>query len=158
MAVRERNQMAVAVVELEDAAQRLHGDSPRRKAPVPSAEEIEQALALISGVLARLREESGGALGVPVSAAAEYLGVSEQTVRSWVARGVLEDVAGSKTKQVEAASLRRIGAAISELRARGQERDWLRTLVDLLHDRALVRSEGISRGLDEMNRGKLEPA
>jgi hypothetical protein len=41
---------------------------------------------------------------------------------------------------------------------RGQDRDWLRALVDLLHDRAERERPEIKQGLDELKRGKLEPA
>lgn len=150
--------MALAAVELQDAAERLRGGSGEAAPAGPSSEQIREALRLISDVLTRLRDQSGGALGIPVEAAADYLQVSAPTVRSWLARGVLEEMAGSRPKQVDPASLRLVGHAVVELRARGQDRDWLRSLVDLLHDRAHVGGEGVARGLEEFARGELEPA
>ena len=48
--------------------------------------------------------------------------------------------------------------AVEELRTRGQDRDWLATLIDYLHDANDRRSDSVRRGLDELARGELEPA
>jgi hypothetical protein len=93
-----------------------------------------------------------------VSQAADYLGVSEPTVRAWIQRGLLHTVPRSKPLLVERSSLREVHGAVSELRTRGHDRDWLRVLVDLLHDRAERRRPEIERGLDELTRGRPELA
>jgi hypothetical protein len=95
---------------------------------------------------------------VPVSLAADYLGVSAPTVRSWVKRGVLEPAPNSKPLRVGAASLQRVRHSLDELRARGQDGDWLASLTDYLDDIADRRSAPVQQGLKELERGKLEPA
>jgi len=47
---------------------------------------------------------------------------------------------------------------VKELRARGEDRDWLATLADYLHDASDRRSDSVRRGLEELARGELEPA
>lgn len=47
---------------------------------------------------------------------------------------------------------------LAELHARGQDKEWLATLVDYLHDMRDRRSEGVRTGLDKLARGGLEPA
>lgn len=47
---------------------------------------------------------------------------------------------------------------LAELRARGQDPDWLAALVDYLHDIRDRRSASVRTGLDEMARGEVEPA
>lgn len=98
------------------------------------------------------------AAGVPVAKAAKYLEVSQPTIRTWVARGVLERVPDVKPLLIDIATLRRAERALGELRERGQKRDWTRALVDLLHDRAARKHPQIVAGLDELRRGMLEPA
>jgi hypothetical protein len=84
--------------------------------------------------------------------------VSEPTVRAWIARGLLDVVAGAKPVLVDPASVRRVGRLVHELRDRGQDRDWMQALVDLLHDRDELSRPEIVQGLKELSRGKLEPA
>jgi excisionase family DNA binding protein len=165
VAKRDEHQVAYAVVELEDARSELRaavpagGRRPRRTTAAGSnSESVAAALELLEGALERLEHGAAAARGLPVSQAAQYLGVSEPTVRSWLKRGVLRKVPRSKPLLIERSSLRRVHAALGELRARGQERDWLQALVDLLHDRAERRRPEIQRGLEELRRGRLEPA
>lgn len=91
-------------------------------------------------------------------AAAEYLAVSAPTVREWMQRGLLERVPGRKPVEVEIESLRALGRFLTELRESGQDRDWLRSLVDRLHDRAAVRDDALQRGLDDRSAGRVQPA
>jgi hypothetical protein len=95
---------------------------------------------------------------VPVAHAARRLGVSEPTVRSWIARGALHAITGSSPVQVEPESLRRVGRALDELREHGQDRDWLEALLDYLHDLQTRRSPALEEGLQQLERGELEPA
>jgi hypothetical protein len=48
--------------------------------------------------------------------------------------------------------------ALEELRARGEDRDWLAAFADYLHDESDRRSDSVRRGLEELARGELEPA
>ena len=151
---RDEHQVAYAVVELEDARSELRavvpdaGRRPRRTAAAGSnPQSVAAALELLEGALERLERGAAAARGLPVSQAALYLGVSEPTVRAWLKRGLLRKVPRSKPLLIERSSLRRVHSAVSELRARGQERDWLIALVDLLQDRAERRRPEIRRGL-----------
>jgi hypothetical protein len=95
---------------------------------------------------------------VPVSLAADYLGVSQPTVRAWAKRDLLKRTPGSKPLRVQAASLQRVRHSLDELRARGQDGDWLAGLTDYLEDIADRGSETVRQGLQELEAGKLEPA
>ena len=48
--------------------------------------------------------------------------------------------------------------ALEELRARGDDHDWLAALTDYLHDASDRRSDSVRRGLEELARGDLEAA
>lgn len=161
--------MAYAVVELEDARDELRtvalsalGKGPTTSAALRerlqiSTRGIEDALERLADVQARLAQHLA-APGLPVSDAARYLGVSEPTVRAWLARGALTDVPDAKPVLVEVATLRRVGHALADLRERGRDRDWTRALVDLLHDHSERGRPELLEGLDELRRGRLEPA
>lgn len=71
---------------------------------------------------------------------------------------MLERKPSSKPLQIDRDSARRVQRALGELRARGQDRDWLADLVDYLHDESDRQSESVRRGLEELARGELEPA
>lgn len=79
-------------------------------------------------------------------------------MRSWSARGALRAVPGTSPAQIEPESLRVVGRALAELRARGRDREWLRALLEELEDRAARRSAAVSEGLDQLARGELEAA
>lgn len=96
--------------------------------------------------------------GVSVAAASQRLEVSEPTIRSWVKRGALKTVPQARPMQIEPKSLHRVSHALSELRKRGQDRDWLQALVDHLHDRDARGSDALRKGLTQLKRGQLEPA
>ena len=49
-------------------------------------------------------------------------------------------------------------SALEELRARGEDRDWLAAFADYLHDKSDRGSDSVRRGLEELARGELEPA
>ncbi len=90
--------------------------------------------------------------------AAKYLGVSEPTVRLWVRRGALASLPGSKPVLIEHASLRQVGRAVRELRARGEDREWLESVVRYVEDMADRSSSSVRQGLKELAEGKLQPA
>jgi hypothetical protein len=169
MTKRDQHQVAYAVVELADAAEELQSSAqrlPGRGAGAPELveqlraqqEAISAALELVRGASARLEARVAASPGLPVAETAEYLSVSEPTVRSWLDRGVLDRLEGSKPILVERGSVRRAGRLLQELRERGHDRDWMQALVDLLHDTAEAQRPEIKRGLGELRRGKLEPA
>jgi transposase len=106
-------------------------------------------------VVAVITQESPGVL---VAQAAEHLGVSGPTVRSWMQRGALRTVPGATPAQIEPESLRRVTRGIAELRERGQDRDWLLALVDYLDDINVRRNPALREGLEQLRRGDYEPA
>lgn len=169
MTKRDQHQVAFAVVELADAADELQfsaGATPGTGADAPELveqlraqrEAISAALELVRGASARLEQRVAVSPGLPVAETAEYLGVSEPTVRAWLDRGVLERLDGSKPILVGRDSVRRAGRFLQELRERGQDRDWMQALVDLLQDTVETQRPEIKQGLDELKRGRLEPA
>lgn len=148
MGKRESQQVAYAVVELQDARDEL----------AASDHDFSSMLERINGALARLDGVASVPPGLPVAEAATYLKVSEPTVRDWLKRGVLRRVPDARPVLVERESLRDVHRLLEELRERGKERDWLRALVDYVHDVAVRRSPEVQRGLAEMEAGHLEPA
>lgn len=60
--------------------------------------------------------------------------------------------------QIEPESLHRASRALTELRERGQNRDWLQALVNYLHDREAREGDTLQEGISQLKRGKLEPA
>ena len=96
--------------------------------------------------------------GVSVAAASKELDVSEPTIRSWVKRGALSAVPKSSPMQIEPESLHWVSRALSELRDRGQNRDWLQSVVDHLHDHEARKSDIVKMGLAQLTRDQLESA
>jgi transposase-like protein len=148
MGKREGQQVAYAVVELQDARDEL----------AASGQDVAAALRRIEDAVARLDGLTSVSPGLPVAETARYLGVSEPTVRDWLRRGVLRTVPGAKPLLVERDGLRRVHRAVEELRERGQDADWLRALLDYLDDVAVRHSPAVQHGLAEMAAGHLEPA
>ena len=158
MATREQRATAEVLVGLDDVRDRLNElAAPARGGITPRA-EVLRAVEDISEAVDRLEAEVARGTGLSVDAAAQYLDVSAPTVREWMRRGVLERKADSKPAQIDRDSARTVHRALAELRARGQDRDWLAALVDYLHDTRDRRSESVRKGLDELARGELEPA
>jgi predicted transcriptional regulator len=145
MGKRDAQHVTMALIALDDAHDALQ--SGHRDAAIQAMQEAHCTL-----------EGVGHAAGVPVAHAARRLGVSEPTVRSWIARGALRAIKGSSPVQVEPESLRSVSRALDELRERGQDREWLAALVDYLDDREARRSPALKEGLEELARGELEPA
>lgn len=148
MGKRESQQVAYAVVELQDARDEL----------AASGQDVGAALRRIEDAVERLDGLTSVSPGLPVAETARYLGVSEPTVREWLKRGVLAVVPDAKPVLVERDGLRRVHRAVEELRERGQDADWLRALLDYLDDIAVRRSPAVQQGLAEMAAGQLEPA
>jgi transposase-like protein len=145
MGKRDAQHVTMALIALEDAHDALKNG--RRDAAIQAMQEAHHTL-----------EGVGHTPGVPVAHAARRLGISEPTVRSWIARGALRAITGSSPVQVEPESLRRVGYALDELRERGQDHDWLEALLDYLHDLQTRRSPALKEGLQQLGRGELEPA
>jgi excisionase family DNA binding protein len=148
MGKREKQQVAYAVLELEDARDEL----------ATAGKDLAPTVKRLDDVVARLESDGLATPGLPVSDAAKYLKVSEPTIREWLRRGVLRQVAEAKPVLIERASLRDVHRLLEELRERGEDGEWLRAFVDYVHDMAARRSPGVQRGLAQMEAGELEPA
>lgn len=143
-------EVVLAVLELDDLRTNLR----QRRRGYSFDEGIVETL---DHVVARL-SRSAPTDGIPVAAAAQYLGVSAPTIRAWMRHGLLQRVPEARPAKIEASSLHRVRAALNDLRTRGQERDWLHGLSDYLHDHADRRSPSVRKGIEELGRGELEPA
>jgi hypothetical protein len=143
---RQSQQVAYAVVELTDVRDDL-----------ASGADVSEALKQIDDALSRL-DQAAPVSGLSVADAAAYLQVSEPTVRGWLKRDLLARVPEAKPVLIERESLRHIHRLLEELRERGEDRDWLRSFVDYVHDAAVRRTPEVQRGLADMKAGRLEPA
>lgn len=95
--------------------------------------------------------------GVPVATAARALGLSGQSVRSWVEAGVLDAVPGSQPLQVSTKRVAEVASIVHRLRRAGQDRDLLRAVVDRLEDARLLAQPRVRRSLEQLRRGEIEP-
>ena len=158
MGKREQQQIAYAVVELQDIQDELREAAPQAADDGKDSGAISLAVDRLEEAVQRLDRAVPNARGLLVAEAAEYLGVSEPTIRAWLDRRILDAVPEAKPVLVERSSLRRVQRAVDELRRRGLDRYWLRALVDVLHDHAERERPEIAAGVDELARGELEPA
>ncbi len=118
--VRHRAEAAL-VADVADAAEAL------RVPALPPAARLH--------LLAMVERADKVGRGVPVSVAARMLAVTMPTVRTWVARGVLEPVPEARPAAVTTRSLGEALAAASQIRAAGKDERLLRRVVDELEDR-----------------------
>ncbi len=158
MATREQRATAEALVWLDDVRDQLSELVVPAQGKQWPREKLMRAAAGLAEAAELLETDVARGTGLSVDAAAEYLDVSAPTVREWMRRGVLERKADTKPAQIDRESARTVHRALAELRACGQDRDWLTALVDYLHDARDRRSESVRKGLDELARGELEPA
>jgi len=154
MTKRTTHDVAFAAAELADARAGL------QRIPLGKRQEaaVGDILDRLAGAQARLDRQLPERPGVPVSAAAAYLQVSQPTVRVWAKRGLLMPLDGSKPLLIDLASLRHLAQLIGELRERGHDGDWMRALVDHVHDAGALADADVRQGLKELRRGDLKPA
>ncbi|MEU4411260.1 helix-turn-helix domain-containing protein [Streptosporangium sp. NPDC023963] len=75
---------------------------------------------------------------VKLACAAELLGVSVPTVRSWMVHGVLRAVPGEKVTRISATSLAEVLAVVREMGQGEPGRRRLARVIDALRDRDLL--------------------
>ncbi|GAA3409528.1 hypothetical protein GCM10018952_10560 [Streptosporangium vulgare] len=75
---------------------------------------------------------------VKLACAAELLGVSVPTVRSWMAHGVLRAVPGEKVTRISATSLAEVLTVVRETEQGEPGRRRLARVIDALRDRDLL--------------------
>lgn len=158
MPSREQKAAAALVVELDDVRDRLAALTSNGLGRGHVRQEVEQAIAGIDEAGRRLDEDVATGVGLSVEETARYLDLSAQTVRSWIGRGVLATVPDAKPRQIDRESARRTRRALGQLRERGQDRDWLNAVADHLQDLMDLQSPGVRHGLEDIERGRLEPA
>lgn len=152
MTKRDSQQVAYAVVELQDVKDQLGALG------ADGDERVTGLLVQLDGIAARLDTATGRTPGLSVAAAADYLEVSEPTVRAWLGKGLLASVDGAKPILIEPTSLRKVHRLLAELRERGTDPAWLRSFVDYVDGLAVLRSPAVQKGLAEMKAGHIEPA
>lgn len=86
----------------------------------------------LSAILERAREIPSG---IPVSATATLLGISDQSVRTWIERGVLDVVEGARPVQVTPRSLGEALASVASIRDTGRDARLLTSVLDTIADR-----------------------
>lgn len=132
-----------AVADLEDLDAAIADDSV--------APEVRRRLVQVRD--RRLAEVPG----VSVATAARALGLSGQSVRSWVEAGVLDAVPGSQPLQVSTKRVAEVASLVHRLREAGQDRELLRAVVDRLEDERVLVQPRVRRSLDQLQRGEIEP-
>lgn len=95
--------------------------------------------------------------GAKVAEAALVLGVSQPTVRAWVASGVLTTVADAKPLRVDVLALAETKRALDLIREHGDDRHLLVHVMRTLRDRAALDGEGVREGLDDLAAGRVVP-
>lgn len=126
---------------------------------VLAMEALERDLARddIGAARVRAREERRRALasapGVPITQAAELLGVSEPTVRRLRDAGWL-GVQPDYTRRLALESVLALRGRLEELRAAGRQRGFLEALAQEVADKRLVADPAIASGLAALRRGE----
>lgn len=146
----------VALVEIPER----HRAQAALVADVADAAEALQVSAVPKAVrrhlLAVIERADELGRGVPVSVAAQMLRITQPTVRSWLARGVLEAVPSARPAAVTTRSLGEALAAASEIRTAGADERLLRRVLDELEDRR-TRVELADRLADLDSRRPIDP-
>ncbi|MFF3140807.1 hypothetical protein ACFVRU_03470 [Streptomyces sp. NPDC057927] len=94
---------------------------------------------------------------VRLKIAASLLALSDRTVRTWVAEGVLS-LASEHPQRLDAIQLHRVFHLVRELRAAGRNRDLINAVWNRLQDAALLDREDLKTSLQQLREGQVEPA
>ena len=94
--------------------------------------------------------------GAKVSEAAQILGVSAPTIRSWLATGLLRAVS-QRPIRVDVASLATAKRAVDEVRKYKDDRHLLADIARILRDQAAMTGPGVTDGLDDVRSGRVTP-
>ena len=95
--------------------------------------------------------------GAKVAEAAEVLGISQPTVRAWITSGVLSAVSGSKPVRVDLLALADVKRALDLIRDHVDDRHLLAHVMRVLRDRAVLESDDVRRGLEDLAAGRVVP-
>ncbi len=147
-----QRRMVATLVGIDDAAGAL-GEARSLK----SAAEIRRRVQAAEEELVELERRLGAETPIDVSQAAKILGVSAPTVRAWAKRGILERIPNRSPIALTFDSVRRTRRLLGELRAQGDDREFVQRLLDAaLDQRELSRPEAV-RGLEQWRGGRSTP-
>lgn len=103
-------------------------------------------------VRAHLAERDRGA---KVSEVAEVLGLSQPTIRAWIAAGLLEPISGTTPVRVTVLSLVDVKRALDLIRRHKNDRQLLAQVLRIVRDRAAL--AGSEEGLADLAAGRVVP-
>jgi len=125
---------------------------------VEAVEEVARTLPEDDERRAKLFEVSRSALAnegtVRPVIAAKILGLSEKTVRTWAAAGLLTTRQQSPRLLLDVPSVHTVSHVLRELRADGVNRDLLDRVWHRLEDQALLDREDLQESIQQMLRGE----
>jgi DNA-binding transcriptional MerR regulator len=101
------------------------------------------------------RRRLAEAPSVRLSVAGKLLGLSIPTIRTWIDRGLLDEIGDSSPRRVTLRSVLEVRPLIRELRALGRDRNLLEAILARLEDKRTLSDHKLRRSLDEMRSGKL---
>lgn len=119
---------------------------------IESSLDSKEARRRLQAVRGRLL---GWAPSVRLSVATDLLELSLPTVRAWIERGLLEEVADSSPRRVTLRSILDVRPVLRELRSLGQDRNLLEAVVARLDDERTLGDSELQRSLAELHRGEL---
>ena len=94
-------------------------------------------------------------LGAKVSEAADALGVSQPTIRTWLEAGVLAPVQGTRPVRIELLALASVKRALETVRKAENDGQLLGSVRRLLRDQAIL--AGAKEGLAQVESGDIRP-
>jgi transposase-like protein len=95
--------------------------------------------------------------GAKVSEVAQMLGLSQPTVRAWMAAGVLQARGRAAPARVNVLSLAEVKRAVDLLREHGEDRNLLVAVMHLLRDRGVLAGDGVRGGFEDLGAGRVVP-
>jgi hypothetical protein len=133
----ETDKVIARIEQLKDVAASMARDDDRRSVLLRIAEE-------------ELRE----APPVRPAVAAHVLGLSEKTVRAWVAEGVLTAARQHPRLLLDLTRIHQVLRVVEELRAAGQTRGLLDEVYRRLQDASWADNPDLQQSLGQMRRGE----
>lgn len=150
-----RRQAGLALLDAEEILNEVARERAalEKAAPTRDRGELDTALERIEVSARRLRETLEGTGGVSVEQAAQRLQVTDPTVRKWIGEGLLDAIPDRKPVEVDPRSVVRVERVLENVRESYPSREWTRALAAFLHDRDLAQKLGVSKAIDESERG-----
>ena len=103
-----------------------------------------------------LERRLGDMYGVRFSVGARLLGVSVPTLRSWVDRGLIEEVAPDRSgRRVSLKRIVELRPVVAEIQNAGKRRNVLEAVVARLEDREWLNDPKLRESLAQLRRGDL---